>query len=568
MNPRRLLGLAWLVLAASPAWAGPVEDGMEAELARSMDRLVLEGLERPYHIAYYTYLMDGYSASASLGALLEEGPDRVRRAHVVVRVGSPGMDNSNYYQGPTRGGFRLGTASLPLEPDLGSVRRAFWLATDEAYKEAVQQFSRKEAALKSRTREEIPDFQLADPSRHADEPVELDLSSDELRDLTVDLSAALRAYPALHRSEVEIEARVLTTIFRDSEGSAFTKHEPRITIQVLAATQAEDGRELRDAIVLRARSRDHLPSVSRLRERVEELGATLTELRDAPVLDRYNGPVWFTAEAAAQVFARVFAPAVTNHRRPLLENDRFDPFSGPDVAPFQDRLGGRVLPRPVTLVDDPTRDRVDGQPLLGSYAVDDEGTMASPTEVIRRGRLRALLSTRNPSAEAPRSTGNHRGGFAMPSNLLLDPGESLSDRELQKEFDLLLEEAELEYGIVVRAVGENTLFFDGEQPSFDRALRLSRVVKRYRDGREEPVRNVEVSGFTAAAFRDLIGMGKERAVYHSTLRARSLPFGRLPSIGGPRLFSVAAPAMLFEELSLRKPEGETPTLPSYPPPSR
>jgi len=547
--------------------AGPLEDALETELDRSLDRLALEGLARPYHIAYYVYLEDGFSASASLGAILDEGPATTRLGHVVLRVGSPEMDNSNYYGGPTRGGFRIGTTTLPLETGFEAVRRAFWLATDEAYKQAVEVLAQKDAALKSRTREPLPDFTDAPPTRHRDDPVELDLTPAELTELTRRLSAVLADYPALQRSEVEVEARILTTVMRNSEGSAFTKHEPRVTVSVLAATQAEDGRELRDALVFRARSRKDLPSDRELRDRVAGLGASLTALRTAPVLDRYNGPVWFTAEAAAQLFARSLAPAVANHRRPLMESDRFDPFSGPDVAPFQDRLGGRVLPRPVTLVDDPTRQEIDDEPLLGHYAVDDEGVEASATQVIRRGRLRALLATRNPSAEAPESTGNARGGFAMPSNLILDPGEPLSDRDLEKEFQLLLEEAELEYGIVVRALEED-LYFEGERPSFDRPLRFTRVVKRYRDGREEPLRKVEASGFSAAAFRDLIGMGRDRAVYHSTLRARALPFGRLPSVGGPRLFSVAVPAMLFEELSLRKPEGETPTLPAYGPPGR
>ena len=40
------------------------------------------------------------------------------------------------------------------------------------------------------------------------------------------------------------------------------------------------------------------------------------------------------------------------------------------------RVGTRVLPANVSLVDDPTMKEFQGQPLLGNYDMDDEGVKA------------------------------------------------------------------------------------------------------------------------------------------------------------------------------------------------
>ena len=38
-----------------------------------------------------------------------------------------------------------------------------------------------------------------------------------------------------------------------------------------------------------------------------------------------------------------------------------------------DRVGGRVLPDSVTLIDNPTIETFNGQPLMGKYAIDEDG---------------------------------------------------------------------------------------------------------------------------------------------------------------------------------------------------
>ncbi len=51
------------------------------------------------------------------------------------------------------------------------------------------------------------------------------------------------------------------------------------------------------------------------------------------------------------------------------------------------KLGSRVLPGTVSLVDDPTAKQFQGHDLLGTYEVDQEGVKAQRVELVNNGLL-------------------------------------------------------------------------------------------------------------------------------------------------------------------------------------
>ncbi|MFN7542600.1 MAG: hypothetical protein ACK5TN_07390, partial [Acidobacteriota bacterium] len=94
------------------------------------------------------------------------------------------------------------------------------------------------------------------------------------------------------------------------------------------------------------------------------------------------------------------------------------------------------------------------------------------------------------------------------------------------------------------------------------------AIRVFPDGREELIRNLEISGFTTAAFRDLAGISTEKATLAIPFRNPRIS----PLTGGPILFSrvligMEMPALLLEDVTLRIPAGETPKLPIVPHPS-
>ncbi len=83
-----------------------------------------------------------------------------------------------------------------------------------------------------------------------------------------------------------------------------------------AATQAADGAPLSDHFLLFRRSWSDLPPRAELVRELRELGSRLTALRGAALLDQYNGPVLFEGQAAAELFAQVFAQRLVARKRP------------------------------------------------------------------------------------------------------------------------------------------------------------------------------------------------------------------------------------------------------------
>jgi len=119
------------------------------ELARSIDRLVLPGQQHPYFIEYRLLDLDERVISAEFGALLSTTTTRNRFMSVDVRVGNYKLDSSNFLSSEGFRGFLGSTGTVGIDRDYDSLRQDLWLATDQAYKEALDSYSNKQAALRA-----------------------------------------------------------------------------------------------------------------------------------------------------------------------------------------------------------------------------------------------------------------------------------------------------------------------------------------------------------------------------------------------------------------------------------
>ena len=198
-----------------------------------------------------------------------------------------------------------------------------------------------------------------------------------------------------------------------------TEETSAATFMAMAQTQAIDGTMLPDWVMVSARSMEALPKESDLASQIRTMADRLTRARRAPVVDRYNGPVLFEGAAGAEAFSQVFAPKLLAMRTPASDNPQMEAYAAQNVSKLQDRLGARVLPSFMSVVDDPTQTSYQGTPLVGSYAVDDEGVRARPTTLVEKGFLKTLLNTRDPVSGIPQSTGSFRTFGAQPSNLMV-----------------------------------------------------------------------------------------------------------------------------------------------------
>ncbi|MGH9649987.1 MAG: metallopeptidase TldD-related protein, partial [Terriglobales bacterium] len=447
---------AFLLLAAgAPLTAADdvILKAMRDELARNMEKLRLSDLDKPYFIAYTVQDGSTVGASATFGSLTAIEDTHVRLLTVEVRVGDYALDNTNFFAIPygAAGVTRLfgGTLTVPLDDDYKELRRQIWLATDGAYKKALEDLSRKRAAMRNKTQsEQLPDFSKEEPASVTDDAPPVTVTAAEAERLVKELSAAFKKTPEVFTSTVRFRAGNYRTYYLNSEGTSFTQMTPSVSLVALAGTQASDGMPLQDFVAAYGRSRKDLPTQADFAARLQEMGERLQRLRQAPLLERYNGPVLFEGQAAAELFCQLFAPRLLAARRPLADSPQLEAFLASLENPFLDKIGSRVLPETFSVVDNPTLTDYNEAPLAIHYLVDDEGVRARETRLVERGILKTLLTTRSPVTEIARSSGHRRGAGIVPSNLIVTADGGFSDAELRQQFVQMLKQRGKEYGIV------------------------------------------------------------------------------------------------------------------------
>ncbi len=583
----RMTGIAILVAvlaAAAAAQEDVVMKAMRDEMARSMTDLKLPDSPKPYFIAYRVDLVEVNPVGATLGSLLPSQPQKSNMIAAEVRVGDAALDNTNFLatemfsRGP--GALFHGMRTGPLQDDYAAIRRELWRATDDEYKQAVEDYAAKKAALEGRkVSEPLPDFSSEAPA-HWSGPRPAPQPTAAAEQLARELSAAFRKYPELHASSVEIELRSAYARYLNSEGSWFARGETEVKLEIKAETQAADGMPLGDSYHVFATSLSDLPPKAELLGRIEALGARLRQLRAAKRLERYSGPVLFEGDAAGEVFAKVFAPALVAMRQPLTDNPQFEVVFERMLGQggsLTERIGSRVLPASLTVVDDPLRTEINGVRLPVAMHLDDEAVPARKVTLVENGILKALLTTRVPAPGNSKSTGSRRAIGAAPTTVLVSANQGMPAAELRKELLRLAKQRGSDYAIVIRRIGRGKL----TESLMDLAMRMQgreggasdSILETYKlssDGREELLRGTQIEGLTLASFKEIAAVGDKPVLYSEEFipRVGASFFSGLSMAAGSGLPVVTydVPALLFEELTLKPVQGPYPAPPLSQPP--
>ncbi len=568
---------------------------MRDEMARSKARLELNipGTQqpvRPYYLEYRLLDLDVREIVAEFGTLVATTRARNRFMNVEARVGSYKLDSSNFISDEGFRGFIGSQGSVGIDRDYDSLRQDLWIATDQAFKQAVETYSRKQAYLSSLARQSnIDDFSRSEPIQQIEPLVTPDWGNRNWEQEARQSSATLRLFPDIYESRVTFYLVYATEYLLTSEGTEIRTNRTYAAVEAGMDTLANDGMPLSHLYASYAPKPADLPNVDAVRKGLNVSASELMALRAAPPAQDYTGPVLFEARAAAPLLAQVLGPAMNGSRPPLA----FQPvveqmLSGlGGKSDWSGRIGSRVLPPTVSLVDDPSAKEFHGTPLLGGYAVDDEGVRARKVTVVDKGNLTELLMSRRPGPDSGSSNGHGRLGLlgdAKPtmSNLFFNASETFSPAELKKKFLDECRSEKLEYCIIVREMDNPALSllhqedfsellasFGGGAGTGDRLPLL--VYKVYpQDGREEIIRGARIIGLNTRALRNLAGIGNDNFVYNymqsQTVGFAGTALGAFGSAQSGLPASVVAPSLLFEELEVRGARGEPKRLPLLPAP--
>ena len=537
-----LLFISFAPLRAEPTRADaekdPILAAMLTELDRSMSQLRLPGFQKPFFIQYRVEDVEDFETRASFGAGEGAQHSHARIARVTVLVGDYKTDSSG-----VRGDGAIELAALDDDPI--ALRSALWAATDEAYKNALAAYAQKQAALKQvQTPPKADDFSHENPIISLEAPITLHLDEKGWSQRIAQASGLYRTDPAVSATQHIIQystaifhARAVATRIVSSEGAIVRKASSSYEESFGVGTQAEDGMRLDRSYASTSSAPGDLDSADAFAHHAVALIASLSDLRKAPLVEEeYHGPVLLSADSSADAFRTLIAGAVVATRPPLGSEARTN-------GPFANSLHTRVLPDFLDITDDPSLKSLDGKALVGAYGIDDEGVPAERVDLITAGRLESYLIGREPVEDFPASNGHARGGVTGPPRptigvLKVSTRQTLSDDELNRKLLDLARDNGAKSAYYVATMG----------PGLSPRL-LYRVDA---DGHRQLVRGASLDDLDPRALRSGIeAAGKDLWIANY--------FGDVPT-------TVLAPAVLLNDLTIRRANEKNDKLPFYPPP--
>jgi TldD protein len=559
----------------SAAVTNEILDAVAEEMGRAMQRLEIPGAPKPYSISYKITEVIVNDVAATLGATTSKRDRHFVNLEARVRVGSPQLDNSNFVVPDGSEYDATATATLPLEATPRIARRAAWLVTDQAYKEALIQLRAKLEARRAGGSTRPADVPAWTDSKKvvSEEPVLVAPleTLDSLEARAKKLSAVFRDNAELRDSRVALTSYLERRWYINTEGTAVTDTRRADGVVIAVSGQAQDGQLISNYFLRYGHTVKDLPSDKELESEAKDLAKSIVEMAKAPVIDRYSGPVLFEGEGAVGILRYTLAPHLGGTPVPEgLSPNEARQFGGA----LTDKLGLRVLSPNISLVDDPTVREGGGKTLIGGYKIDDEGVAAQRVEVVKDGSLKTLLLSRTPSAKGQVSNGHARrtaegGAFlGTATNLFVNAKGGQSRKALYDKLVAAARAEGLKYGLVIKRFDDAAIT---GAPEFTRRELVQMIksadqllpppaliaYKVYPNGKQEMVRGVQLTDVPIRAWKDVIGVGNEKLVYNflaaqeSQLQLRltgGTDDGMVPS-GGIES-SIVTPDLLLKEIDI------------------
>jgi predicted Zn-dependent protease len=534
---------------AASTTSDPVLKAMQSEIARATAELG-KTEQPPYYLGYTVYDQDFVVLVGAYGSLLTNATAQRRFADVNMRVGAPELDNTHGQSRPSG----VNSGSLPLGNDADAIARVLWELTDREYKRAVPSLLnvRTNTAVRAEEEDKSPDFSKEKPQTHIEEAPAADVFDRAAWEGEIKrLSGAFRKYPEVYYATVMIQVQRSNSRMVSSEGSAIVSPSASVRLIMEAQTRAEDGMDLLRVETFQAPAASGLPGEAELSKKIGKMAADLIALRKAPVAEPYDGPAILSGRAAAVFFHEVLGHRLEGHRQRDEEEGQT----------FTKKIGQEVLPKFLSVIDDPTTHELAGMKLAGAYDFDNEGEPAQRVDVIKDGVLNNFLMSRMPVKNFGKSNGHGRNQPGrMPTgrqgNLIVTSTKTVPETEMRQKLIDEVKKQGKPYGLYFDDIQGGFTLTTRSLPQAFQVLPVL-VYKVYADGRpDELVRGVDIVGTPLAALTRILITGDQPKVFNGVCGAES---GQVP-------VAAVAPSMLFSEMEVQKRAHEHERPPLLPPP--
>jgi TldD protein len=551
-----VLALATGLASAGRADQTPVPAVMTAlqdELDRSM--AALSSGDPPVYFISYTVADRQFSeVSGSNGAVLTSTENRGRWLEVQTRVGSYQLDDTHKL-GDRQPSWTSPGTNLALDNDIPVLRREIWRETDRQYRAA------SEALIKVKTNQQVqvqtaegsaPDFSHEGPHTSISAPVEIHVDRKPWEERVRKYTAAFSTSPAVLNSLATFTALGLNQYQANSEGTKLVFGQVHYRLELYVQSKAPDGMDIDRYANFDWLTPKDAPDDKTVFERIHTMIQETEALDKAPLVDPYAGPALLTGRATAVFFHEVFGHRAEGFRQKDINEGQT----------FTSKVGERILPEFISIKDDPTEARFNGQMLLGNYAFDDEGVPARNVQLIDHGVLKTFLMGRSPLVSITNSNGHGRRqlGYvpvARQGNLIVSSTNAVTDAQLRQKLINMVKEQGKPFGLLIDDIAGGFTFTGRGQPQAFQVLPLV-VYKVFPDGRpDQLVRGVDIVGTPLVSLTKIVATGDTPDIFNGYCGAES---GSVP-------VSAVAPAILISEMEVQKKETSTDKPPILPPPA-
>ena len=507
-------------------------------------KMKVRGYVRPYYCSFLLRDTHWFNTWATSGSIYRWRSDHTRNVYCDIRVGTYKYDQT------TDGGLfdnddeleSYSHSTVPIDDKCyDGLRLALWKLSEAKYREALTDYSSKDAARLSTINPNVKyaSFRKLKPIKHVKYGKLEKLDEQKWVQFCKKASKWLSDLPSVTGNWVEFDANQVTKVFVNTEDRIIIQSEKVFTLSAGIRNLTPEGLQIEQELVINATTQKEVPSMKVFKARMKKKHEQLLNLIKAKKIHSFSGPVLLKPIPAGLLFHEAIG-----HR---LEGSRL--LSSEEGQTFKGQIGQKVINVPVDIRDNPRLKKFNKRHCLGAYDYDDEGTPSEDALLVEDGILKSFLSSRSEiPAKNSKMNGHarnlkHQRPISRMGVTIVEGKEPISEDELK---NLLIKEIKAQgkpFGMIVYETsgGEtDTTSFDFQ--AFSGEISYATLV--YPNGKEVVIKGVDFVGTPLQALHNMIAVGDDQTLDNHYCGAES---GLIP-------VSTIAPSILLKNLELQAKE--------------
>jgi predicted Zn-dependent protease len=476
---------------------------------------------KPFFTSISLRDLEKYSIIISNGGVLtrDYNKDHGLSGRVEVRIG-------DYHLG---GGIGSCDFILPRDYNKPSANIELWKASNDAFWECVEDLScRNQSAIGSQnTREKYSFFSKEKSHKFIGKEYAIDLNLPELEEILKETSLKILDKNILG-STIAFNVNREGKYMLNSEGSRIYFDYIRYFLNLtLTGVDPVHNWVMNTSRTIYARDWREFPKKEQLIEIGEKLKKELRDKIKAPLQKNGSYPVIMDPKNHGVLWHEVIGHSLEGSS--MQENYGLqyvdeDSNGSSKISIFSGKLGHKVAPSFISVEDNPTLRELDGY-----YPFDDEAVKSKRVCLIKDGILRNYLHCRSSAAYFQKKSNGHgrsagiKDPVARMSNLIVRSSNQVSLENLKENLIKECEKQNEPYGLMfIDSEGGLSLPKEAQFSTFP-----SRVLRIYRNGREQEVRGIYLVGTPYSILRNIIQTSDRYEQFRGVCGADS---GWIPSV--------------------------------------